>query len=438
MSIIIHSPDLFRGVLKKMNSIKYMRQSLTSRVGIISLLFIVCMGVPGMAELFPAFDMNNQNGMPSYYYPVGDYVIFTDRTTSSVPNESVMAYNWTITRNCPSGSNCSDENVVICSNSSVPTFVFGPLFADTYPSNYTMNLTVVSNQYPWTSKSWEQMFTVDDYSEYIRANFSYSVDYETTQPNVTFFDLSEAQKLALINDWYWTIDGVQMGDSKSPIVSENLDPGVYKVNLTVRDKTGDIASISKDIVVTESPEPAVDFVAVPQSGSTPLNVTFIDQSSSNLPIVSYYWDFGDGTNATNVSSPIHQYSASGTWNVSLTIINSAGISVSSVKQGYIISHEISHDLQADFSAIQITEHDPFTGNAPFEVHFIDLSTGEPSAWTWNFGDGSTSSEKSPIHWYMRPGSYDVSLDVYNQTKKDPSRITKEVTIVKYKIQETTF
>ena len=412
---------------KKMRTQKI--SQLSGYLGLISCLLILSTAGTCTATLFPAFDLNNQNGMPSYYYPVGDTIIFSDRTTSPDGDE-VLAYNWTIYV----GPNM---NSIICgSNSTVDQFIFNP-DASSFPAEYYMRLEVIGKNYPWTMNSTAVNFTINDYSEYIRANFSYSVDYETNQPNVTFFDLSEAQKLALINDWYWTIDGVQMGDSKSPIVSRDLDPGVYKINLTVRDKAGDIASISKDIVVNEAPEPAVDFVAIPQSGAIPLNVTFIDQSSSILPIVSYYWDFGDGTNVTNVSSPIHQYSDTGIWNVSLTITNSAGMSVSTTKNGYITSHEVSYNLEADFSAIQLTKADPFTGNAPFEVHFIDLSTGDPSAWKWDFNDGGTSSEKSPIHWYMRPGTYNVKLDVYNQTKKDPSSLTKDVTIVKYKIQEVT-
>lgn len=48
-----------------------------------------------------------------------------------------------------------------------------------------------------------------------------------------------------------------------------------------------------------------------------------------------------------------------------------------------------------------------------EVAFTDLSTNEPSAWTWNFGDGNTSNLQNPIHTYQASGTYTVQLTVVN-------------------------
>lgn len=392
---------------------KNVEKTMILRVGMISLLCVICMITPGMAELFPAFDLNNQNGMPSYYYPIDDFVIFTDRTTSSDPSEKVMAYNWTITRNCPSGSDCSDEDVVICSNSSVPTFVFGPLSADLYPGNYTMNLTVVSNQYPWTSKSWEEMFTVDDYSEYIRANFSYSVDYETTQPNVTFFDLSEAQKLALINDWYWTLDGVQMGDSKSPIVSQNLNPGVYLVNLSVRDKTGDIASISKVIGIPSerssqsTGQLIANFTALQRRGGAPFSAHFMDLSTGGP--TAWNWVFGDGGTSSE-KSPIHTYQRSGAYDVSLTVYN---LTNSNTKEQENFIRVDSSTVKALFSYYY-----PYPDETLI-VNFTDMSRGTGiDSWEWNFGDGGFSAEQNPQHIFEKHGYYVVSLKASNTIASD--------------------
>ena len=61
---------------------------------------------------------------------------------------------------------------------------------------------------------------------------------------------------------------------------------------------------------------------------------------------------------------------------------------------------------ADFSG------SPTNGLAPLSVHFTDLSSVPgPSAWLWNFGDGSTSSTQNPTHLYAAAGTYDVRLDV---------------------------
>ncbi|MBI5022087.1 MAG: PKD domain-containing protein [Ignavibacteriales bacterium] len=52
----------------------------------------------------------------------------------------------------------------------------------------------------------------------------------------------------------------------------------------------------------------------------------------------------------------------------------------------------------------------YTGGA---IRFEDRSTGEPTAWEWSFGDGSTSNEQNPIHVYSKTGAYTVSLNVSN-------------------------
>jgi PKD repeat protein len=62
---------------------------------------------------------------------------------------------------------------------------------------------------------------------------------------------------------------------------------------------------------------------------------------------------------------------------------------------------------ADFSGT------PTTGAKPLAVQFTDISTGNPTTWLWNFGDGTTSVQQNPLHTYQNEGSYDVSLSVTN-------------------------
>lgn len=45
----------------------------------------------------------------------------------------------------------------------------------------------------------------------------------------------------------------------------------------------------------------------------------------------------------------------------------------------------------------------------FLVQFSDLSTPTPTAWSWDFGDGGTSILQNPLHLYLTPGVYTVSL-----------------------------
>ncbi|MEO2161587.1 MAG: PKD domain-containing protein, partial [bacterium] len=61
---------------------------------------------------------------------------------------------------------------------------------------------------------------------------------------------------------------------------------------------------------------------------------------------------------------------------------------------------------------------PQSGDHPLTVAFTDLSTGSPTSWAWDFGDGSTSSTQNPSHVYTAAGSYTVSLDIVTPTGSD--------------------
>ncbi len=73
---------------------------------------------------------------------------------------------------------------------------------------------------------------------------------------------------------------------------------------------------------------------------------------------------------------------------------------------------------ADFSAT------PTTGPAPLTVTFTDLSTGDPTSWLWDFGDGTpTATAQNPSHEYTSAGTYTVTLTVSNVGGEDTE--TKE-------------
>jgi alpha-D-ribose 1-methylphosphonate 5-triphosphate synthase subunit PhnH len=65
----------------------------------------------------------------------------------------------------------------------------------------------------------------------------------------------------------------------------------------------------------------------------------------------------------------------------------------------------STPLTAEFSGT------PLSGKAPLSVMFTDQSTGGATAWTWNFGDGTSSTLQHPTHTYNSQGSYTVTLTV---------------------------
>jgi hypothetical protein len=66
---------------------------------------------------------------------------------------------------------------------------------------------------------------------------------------------------------------------------------------------------------------------------------------------------------------------------------------------------------------------PTRGHAGMMVDFTDLSTGEPTAWEWDFGDGGTSTDQDPSHQYSAAGNYTLTLTVTDGANSDSE--TKE-------------
>ena len=62
--------------------------------------------------------------------------------------------------------------------------------------------------------------------------------------------------------------------------------------------------------------------------------------------------------------------------------------------------------------------DKTSGVFPLIVQFTDRSTGAPTSWAWDFGDGSTSADQSPSHTYATAGQFNVSLSVGDGTNSD--------------------
>jgi PKD repeat protein len=132
-------------------------------------------------------------------------------------------------------------------------------------------------------------------------------------------------------------------------------------------------------------------------------VQFTD-TSTNSP-TSWKWSFGDGMSSTS-KSPLHTYSKAGKYTVTLTVKNTVGSNVVT-KSGYV---NVGASLKAPISSFSAF---PTSGNAPLKVTFTDISTSSPTSWKWSFGDGKSSTSKSPVHTYNSVGKYTVTLTVKN-------------------------
>jgi PKD repeat protein len=215
----------------------------------------------------------------------------------------------------------------------------------------------------------------------------------------------------------------------TPVIRDGATPNVNNVTSTkqtVNSRTGLVVMASNDsssgnywhaYKSIQGEPPVADFSASPTSGSAPLAVSFSDSSTGNP--TSWSWDFGDGTSST-AQNPTHIYAIPGSYTVSLTATNAGGSDTKTLTDYITVSAPASPT--ADFSA------SPTSGNAPLAVSFSDSSTGNPTDWSWDFGDGSTSTARNPSHTYTTPGSYTVSLTASNLTGSDTETRVDYITV----------
>ena len=158
--------------------------------------------------------------------------------------------------------------------------------------------------------------------------------------------------------------------------------------------------------------PVAAFSASPTSGNGPLKVVFTDKSVGKP--ISWRWNFGDGTSSTT-KNPTNIYNKAGKYTVTLTVKNAKGNN-KITKYRYITVLAPLRVPVAAFSA------SPISGHSPLKVVFTDKSTGLPTSWKWNFGDGTSSTVRNPVHTYNKDGKYTVTLTAKNV--KGNNKITK--------------
>lgn len=169
--------------------------------------------------------------------------------------------------------------------------------------------------------------------------------------------------------------------------------GTYKVKLTVNNNCGS-NSIVKDVVVASLP--VANFNATPTSGCAPLEVQFNNLSSANVK--KWEWTFNGGSPATStLPNPKVTFAQTGNYTVSLKVSNDQG-EHSIRKENYINAAGTTPTAQFSYS----------NNTGQLTVTFTNTSINATS-YEWDFGDGTSSTVKSPVHTYTQNGTYVVSL-----------------------------
>ncbi|WP_306640593.1 PKD domain-containing protein [Sanyastnella coralliicola] len=196
-------------------------------------------------------------------------------------------------------------------------------------------------------------------------------------------------------------------DMGNDVILEGEDPGPYDygtwgtftIELLV--SNGFCADTAMRTIEITPPPPEAGFLG-PAEGCAPLTVNFQDLSDY---VVGWQWDFGDGGEA-NVSDPVYTYYQPGIYTVTLTVEGILdGTSDVAVQEALINVYPTA------VAAFTVTPQEVSVPGDP--VYTINLSENA-STYFWDFGDGATSVDTNPIHYYQEEGIYTISLTANNQ------------------------
>jgi len=238
---------------------------------------------------------------------------------------------------------------------------------------------------------------------------------------VKFNSLGASDESEIIS-YNWDFGDGKTSDKQNPTHTFYL-PGTYIVKLTIRDEKNRINQNTMEITVIQANSlPIATVSSDTDRGRAPLTVKFTSSATdSDGHIVSYSWDFDDGTNS-NEQNPTHTFETKRSYLVELTVTDNDGGSITKSIRIYGLGN----------SAPKATAtSDKTSGTVPLHVKFTGSGTdsdGSIVSYSWDFDDESTSTQQNPSHTFITAGTYNVQLIVEdNERATGSDTLTIKVT-----------
>ena len=202
-----------------------------------------------------------------------------------------------------------------------------------------------------------------------------------------------------ITSWFWNFGSQGTSTLQNPSLIYNIG-GIESITLSATSNVGCIATQTLQVQIFSIPQAAFSGSGACQN----FPLSFLNQSSASQgsTLASNYWNFGDG-NYSLAGSPIHSYSLSGTYSVSLTVTSNQGCSAT--VQLPVIIHP---SPLAAFSSLPVcvNQNMNYTNQS-------SVSSGSIISWKWDFNnDGITDSYlQNPVATFTLGGNYQTKLTV---------------------------
>lgn len=273
------------------------------------------------------------------------------------------------------------------------------LHAYSESGDFTVTLWVMDNNRQWGSVS--KIITVQNRLPV--AVIHYSPSFPEVNETISFTDGSYDHDGQIVS-WLWEMGDGTNTTERNPSHSYS-EKGAYSIKLTVWDDCGGTSS-SRSSIVVGNEAPVADFSCSPTDPLTLQEIYFHDLSYDiDGEVVGWSWDFGDGT-YSSLRNPTHSFQQWGSYHVTLEVIDDSGEDASA-------SIVIQATNRPPTALFDVNPSLLFSGE---EVSFIDLSQDSDGAimeWYWDFGDGSFSNLRYPVHSFTEAGNYTISLTVWD-------------------------
>ena len=228
--------------------------------------------------------------------------------------------------------------------------------------------------------------------------------------------------------WDWNFGDGDSSTNENPSYAYTT-AGTYSVSLTIGDG-GVLPSSTSTQTTTITVNAGATAVPVvtgvsptygPVSTSTPITITGTGFAGATAVTVG-------GTAATNVvvvsSTEITATTpaSSTVGQVDVLVTTPSGISSS------VSADEYTFAETATTVPLPLFIASPTSGTAPLDVTFTDESTGSPASWSWDFGDGNTSTLENPTNTYANDGTYSVTLTEENSLGTNATTMTGYIVV----------
>ncbi len=200
-----------------------------------------------------------------------------------------------------------------------------------------------------------------------------------------------------ITSYAWDFGDGGTSNVKNP-THTYTSQGTYTVTLTITTSTGCTEVYTLPGAVKTGTVPNTSFSATPLNACASQAIQFKDLTDL---ADAWIWDFGDGK-SSSTQNPSHTYEDTGYFNIALTAINN-GCAKKISFANYVHIKPPLANFAINATCVNKLEFD-----------FADASIGAQT-WSWDFGDGATSTIQNPRHLYSNYGTYTVTLTVTNDT-----------------------